>query len=93
MMVFSGSARHSRRGPNRAALNQATDDLRAGLDIQAIHIDSYTIAALACQGKMSLARFICCMSQCFGKELSPTPCVIFVAIEKEGESYDFSIGR
>jgi hypothetical protein len=45
-----GSTCHPNRGANRAALNQAIDNLGAGFGVQAVHNDSYTKAALACQG-------------------------------------------
>src|SRR5207247_5480828 len=52
--LYHGVLRHSGNAnccANRAALNQAANHLGAGLIVQVIHIDSYTIAALACQEK------------------------------------------
>jgi hypothetical protein len=37
------------KGKNRTTLNQAVDHSGAGFDIQAVHSNSYTKAALACQ--------------------------------------------
>src|ERR1700739_431721 len=45
------NSRHADGGANRAAFNQAVDHFGAGFSVQAIHTDSYTIAALACQGE------------------------------------------
>jgi hypothetical protein len=46
--VFSHSG-HANRGANRAAFDQASNHSGLGLAVEPIHIDSYTIAALACQ--------------------------------------------
>jgi hypothetical protein len=40
---------HADSGANRAAFDEAINHSGAGFGIKAIHIDSYTIAALACQ--------------------------------------------
>jgi hypothetical protein len=46
-------SRHAASGANRAAFNQAANDLCSGLGVQAVHIDYYAKAALECQEKCS----------------------------------------
>jgi hypothetical protein len=46
-------ARHPNSGANGTTFDEAANNLGAGLGVEAIHTDSYTKAALACQGNCS----------------------------------------
>jgi hypothetical protein len=55
--VLCGS-RHSTSSADRAAFNEAADDLSAGSGVQAVHVGYYAEAALACQEGMGVSGIV-----------------------------------